>query len=132
MSSDKERAVGILSHPYYWQIDTWKHVKERLDAKYLETCPPRSDSAEKNNRNNLRTAHTRPIWGVFVDLQIVLCLNVQRWHNIVFCVLWFFFKISNMYISNFNFSIYNVSACTWVKFLLVNTIDLTKYVYLLS
>lgn len=42
MSSDEEGADGFLSHPYSWESDTWKHVKESLDAKYLETCPPRS------------------------------------------------------------------------------------------
>uniref|UniRef100_K1QSJ9 Uncharacterized protein n=1 Tax=Magallana gigas TaxID=29159 RepID=K1QSJ9_MAGGI len=42
MSSDEEGVDGFLSHPYSWESDTWKHVKESLDAKYLETCPPRS------------------------------------------------------------------------------------------
>lgn len=42
MSSDEEGVDGFLSHPYSRESDTWKHVKESLDAKYLETCPPRS------------------------------------------------------------------------------------------
>lgn len=42
MSSDEEGADGFISHPYSWESDTWKNVKDSLDKKYLETCPPRS------------------------------------------------------------------------------------------
>ncbi|XP_062579784.1 uncharacterized protein LOC134241782 [Saccostrea cucullata] len=42
MSSDEEAADGFISHPYSWESETWKHVKDSLDKKYLETCPPRS------------------------------------------------------------------------------------------
>lgn len=42
MSSDEEGADGFISHPYSWESDTWKNVKDSLDKKYLGTCPPRS------------------------------------------------------------------------------------------
>lgn len=47
MSSDEEGNDGFISHPYSWESDTWRQIKDSLDAKYIdakyiEICPPRS------------------------------------------------------------------------------------------
>lgn len=42
MSSDEEVDNGFLSHPYSWESEEWRKIKESLDKKFLETCPPRS------------------------------------------------------------------------------------------
>lgn len=42
MSSDEEVDNGFLSHPYSWESEDWRKIKDSLDKKFLETCPPRS------------------------------------------------------------------------------------------
>lgn len=42
MSSDEEGNDGFISHPYSLESDTWRQIKDSLDAKYIEICPPRS------------------------------------------------------------------------------------------
>ncbi|KAK3107160.1 hypothetical protein FSP39_008342, partial [Pinctada imbricata] len=41
-SSDEEADDGFLSHPFSWESDELKKIKEALDKKYLQICPARS------------------------------------------------------------------------------------------
>uniref|UniRef100_A0A8W8NU80 Uncharacterized protein n=1 Tax=Magallana gigas TaxID=29159 RepID=A0A8W8NU80_MAGGI len=42
MSSDEEADEGFISHPYSWESDAWRNIKQSLDKKYQETCSSRS------------------------------------------------------------------------------------------
>lgn len=42
MSSDEERDDGFISHPFLWESESFRSVKDSLDKKFLETCPVRS------------------------------------------------------------------------------------------
>lgn len=42
MSSDEEADEGFLTHPYSWESDSFKKIKESLDKTYLDICPARS------------------------------------------------------------------------------------------
>jgi hypothetical protein len=37
MSSDEEVDNGFLSHPYSWESEEWRKIKDSLDKKFLET-----------------------------------------------------------------------------------------------
>uniref|UniRef100_A0A8W8P1C5 Uncharacterized protein n=1 Tax=Magallana gigas TaxID=29159 RepID=A0A8W8P1C5_MAGGI len=55
MSSDEEADEGFISHPYSWESDTWRTVKESLDKKYLEVCPSRSRRLlQKRTRGSIK------------------------------------------------------------------------------
>lgn len=42
MSSDEEADEWFISHPYSWESDAWRTIKDSLDKKFLEICPSRS------------------------------------------------------------------------------------------
>nr|XP_022291795.1 uncharacterized protein LOC111103079 isoform X1 [Crassostrea virginica] len=55
MSSDEEVDDGFLSHPYSWESEEWRRIKDSLDKKFLETCPPRSKRLlAKRTRGSVR------------------------------------------------------------------------------
>ncbi|XP_062616613.1 uncharacterized protein LOC134278320 [Saccostrea cucullata] len=55
MSSDEEGDDGFVSHSYSWESEELKKIKESLDKKYLDTCPPRSKRLlSKRSRGSIR------------------------------------------------------------------------------
>ncbi|XP_052695529.1 uncharacterized protein LOC128173895, partial [Crassostrea angulata] len=55
MSSDKEGDDGFISHPFSWESESFRSVKDSLDKKFLETCPVRSKRLlSKRTRGSLK------------------------------------------------------------------------------
>ncbi|XP_061190000.1 uncharacterized protein LOC133197827 [Saccostrea echinata] len=55
MSSDEEGDDGFVSHSYSWESEELQKIKDSLDKKYLDTCPPRSKRLlSKRSRGSIR------------------------------------------------------------------------------
>lgn len=55
MSSDEEGDDGFISHPFSWESESFRSVKDSLDKKFLETCPVRSKRLlSKRTRGSLK------------------------------------------------------------------------------
>lgn len=83
MSSDEEGNDGFISHPYSWESDTWRQIKDSLDAKYIEICPPRSRRLlQKRTRGQWRSRRS-PTWvknfpGSWSDSKNLICFEVLK------------------------------------------------------
>lgn len=55
MSSDEEGDDGFISHPFSWESESFRSVKDSLDKMFLETCPVRSKRLlSKRTRGSLK------------------------------------------------------------------------------
>lgn len=58
MSSDEEADEGFLMHPYAWESDAFKNIKDSLDSldkTYLDICPARSKRLlQKRTRDSVK------------------------------------------------------------------------------
>lgn len=73
MSSDEEADEGFISHPYSWESDAWRNIKQSLDKKYQEIpgnmlFEEQAPSPEETNWLSSRARETKAKGGIFVDV----------------------------------------------------------------
>lgn len=79
MSSDEEGNDGFISHPYSWESDTWRQIKDSLDAKYIEICPPRSRRLlQKRTRGSVKEQEKPNFPGSWSDSKNLICFEVLK------------------------------------------------------